>query len=249
MINRKLQHRAASLFALVTTCLLVGGCNQPSFNTPIGPEQEKTIGDWAAAQIQSEATGPIDPSILATVTAITKRLDAAVPSMAPPSILISDSDTYTVSSLPGGWVVISAKIVTLFQGQPDALAGLLAHEYAHVESDDAAKLMIAALGSDTLNNMTAQGKYTDASNVAVQLMNFGHSSDDEYKADQEGVRIAVAAGYDPRGLQNAIAVLQAVVPITDAQWLVVHPVTSKRLKFLGDDVSGYKAEEKSEVPG
>jgi predicted Zn-dependent protease len=236
--------RLASCLLIAAACLAVSGCKTPSSTTAITHDQEKTIGDWAAAQIQSEASGPTDPAIVAEVDGITKKLDGAVTCEAP-RILISDSDSYTVTSLPGDWVVISANTVTLFHDNPDALAGLLAHEFAHVENDDAGKQMINALGADAMVNITTQGKYTDASNVAVQLMNFGHSIQDEYKADAEGVRIADAAGYDPNGIVVAIAKLKSVTPSTDAQWLVVHPVTPKRLKLLMRDVAAYSVARKT----
>jgi predicted Zn-dependent protease len=217
--------RLASCLLIAAACLAVSGCKTPSSTTAITHDQEKTIGDWAAAQIQSEASGPTDPAIVAEVDGITKKLDGAVTCEAP-RILISDSDSYTVTSLPGDWVVISANTVTLFHDNPDALAGLLAHEFAHVENDDAGKQMINALGADAMVNITTQGKYTDASNVAVQLMNF-------------------AAGYDPNGIVVAIAKLKSVTPSTDAQWLVVHPVTPKRLKLLMRDVAAYSVARKT----
>lgn len=228
-----------SLLFILVTCLFVSGCRTPSFKSAITPIQEKTIGDWAAAQIQSESSSPPDPLIAAQVSDITRKLNAALPALPPPRILISDTDTYTLTSLPGNWIVISAKMVTLLHDKPDALAGVLAHEYAHVANDDALKEMTDALGSDTMVNLTTQGKYTDTSNVAVQLMNIGHNIDDEYRADNEGVRIAAAAGYDPRGILDAIAVFKSVTPSSDAQWLVVHPVTAKRIKMLNNEVASY----------
>lgn|GEM_PF-6921523 len=232
-------------FAILTLCLLTTGCKTPSFKSAITQEQENTIGDWAAAQIQSESGAPPDPAISAQVTSIAKNMNAVLPALPPPHILVSDSDTYTVASLPGDWIVISAKTVVLLHDRPDALAGLIAHEYAHVEADDALKQMSNTLGSDTLVNLTAQGKYTDTSNIAVQLMNFSHNIDEEYRADAEGVRIAALAGYDPHGIVDAIAVLRAVTPTSDAQWLLVHPVTPKRLKLLNVYAAAYTKHSKN----
>jgi predicted Zn-dependent protease len=234
---------AFTVLLVSAACFGMSGCRTPCFNNGITPEQEKTIGDWAAAQIQSESIGPIDPSVLKDVSTITMRLNAEVTT--PPRILISDSDTYTVSSLPGGWLVISAKTVILMKGNPNALAGLLAHEYAHIEHDDALKKITGAVGSENLVNLTTQGKYTDTSNIAVQLTNLGNSFKDEYSADAEGVRIAASAGYDPNGILSAIAMLQAVSPTTDAEWLIVHPVSALRLKLLNNDVAAYANKQKT----
>lgn len=231
------------MFWLCLFCLIVSGCRNPSATNAISPEQEKTVGDWAAAQIQSESVGPMDPSITAQVATITKRLNTAVDVKPLPRVLVSDSDAYTAASLPGGWVVVSAKMVTLLGANPDALAGILAHEYAHVEDDDALKQMTGAMGADTMVSLTIQGKYTEASNVAVQLMNFSHNMDDEEKADTEGVRIASSAGYDPKGILTAINTLEAVTPLSDAQWLAVHPVNAKRLRMLAGDVAVYAADQ------
>jgi predicted Zn-dependent protease len=236
--------RVRPLLLIVLLCLLLPSCRRPSFNNVISPEQEDTIGDWAAAQIQSEAIGPVDPDVIAEVDAVTKRLNVVFPLPKPPRILISDTDAYTVTSLPGEWIVISSETVTLFANQPDALAGLLAHEYAHVEHDDAMDEMTDALGPDSMLDMTTQGKYTETSNIAVQLMNFGHTPDVEAMADAEGVRLAASAGYDPHGILTAIDVLQKITPVTDAEWLVVHPVNSKRIGQLIADIANQNTNRK-----
>jgi beta-barrel assembly-enhancing protease len=227
--------------------LVLTGCRTPSDTTVINPTQEKTIGDWAASQIQSESIGPTDPAITVEVNEVAKRLDRAITAKTPPRILVSDSDSDIVTSLPGGWVIISAHMVELFAGNRDALAGVMAHEFAHVENDDAMRQMSDALGADTLVNMTTQGKYLDASNVAVQLTSFSHDLDDERHTDPEGVRIAYAAGYDPRGILTAIAMLKQVTPATEAFWLQVHPVTNKRIKLLMNDIAAYLRIPKSET--
>jgi beta-barrel assembly-enhancing protease len=235
---------------LIVLCLiLVPGCRTPSTSPIIDAEQEKTIGDWAAAQLQSESMGPTDPTVSNRVNAIVERLEAATPLKIEPTILVSDSNSYQAASLPGGWIVISAKMVQFFDGDPDALAGILAHEIAHVRNDDAMRQMTDALGADTMLNMTTEGKYSDASNVAVELLNFPHDINDEYRADSEGVQIATAAGYDPRGILTAINLLKNADNSSNPVWLQVHPLTSKRIKFLMNDIAACTHKAASDTSG
>jgi Zn-dependent protease with chaperone function len=132
-------------------------------------------------------------------------------------------------ALPGGTVVMTDDFARMF-GDPDQVAGVLAHEIGHVVEKHGLRqiyrsvggfALIAFLAGDTgpvLEDMLLEGSVVFA---------LAYSRRSELSADQFGLRLADQAGYDPLGLKQF---LQAAGGADggEAGWLSTHPGSAER---------------------
>ena len=130
------------------------------------------------------------------------------------------------------------------------LAGVLAHEMAHVLRKHHLKEIMRQAQSELLGDVaqTALSIFTNNSsdaqligalgrqvfNVGMQLYAQGLSREDELDADAHGAVIAARAGYDPAGLATLLFTLEAVDASNKEYELMssTHPPTRERIQFL-----------------
>jgi predicted Zn-dependent protease len=149
---------------------------------------------------------------------------------------------------PGGYIFVTKGLLMSMRNEAE-LAGVLAHEIAHVLRKHhlnamkvaSAKNSAAELGSYLLEKnpqVTKGGKLTPAlnamANVGTEMFSRGLDKGDEYEADRMGVVIAARAGYDPYGLPAVLQSLQTVNPSYAGLALMfkTHPSFQSRLDLL-----------------
>ena len=130
--------------------------------------------------------------------------------------VLADPNTVNAFALPGGQVFITEALLDRLQttGQ---LAGVMAHEIAHVVGRHGAEHMAkaqltqgltgaAVLATYDPNNPSSRGS---AAMVALigQLINMRFGRADELESDQLGVRFMSEAGYDPRSMVEVMRIL------------------------------------------
>jgi predicted Zn-dependent protease len=149
-------------------------------------------------------------------------------------------------SMPGGYVLITRGMFEKMRSESE-LAGVLAHEIAHVVHKD----HLAALQT-SLRNSAATGfsEYATGSaglgslvkaaiiNAGKDMLTRGLNKDDEFDADRMGVVIAARAGFSPFGL---VGVLQTLSAAADEKGFALmtktHPQPVERIDRL-DRVMG-----------
>ncbi|MRV72351.1 M48 family metalloprotease [Duganella sp. FT92W] len=125
---------------------------------------------------------------------------------------------------PGGYIFITRGLLYGLRNEAE-LAGVLAHEVAHVlrkhQLAAIKKAARTALGAEFLGDKVEQkmarsgnGQLTplfrELSNIGTQLYVRGLDKDDEYEADRMAVVLAARAGYNPYGLPSVLQTLQTV---------------------------------------
>ncbi len=104
-------------------------------------------------------------------------------------------------ALPGGFVFVTRSILDLCGWDQSELAFILGHEMGHVIRRHAIERIVAhsavALVSRAAPVRGALAGWLQ--NVGVQFLETAYSRDQELEADQLGLRLALAAGYDPEG--------------------------------------------------
>ena len=142
-------------------------------------------------------------------------------------------------AVPGGYIYAHAGLLTRARNEEE-LAGVLAHEIAHVNAHhlarqrDAAKLMnhVALLGMLLSILQPAIGAGTAAASAASQLE---YQRAFEQEADYLGVRYVRDAGYDPHGMLDFFKTMldeQRTTPTFTPPYLLSHPLTETRLSNL-----------------
>jgi predicted Zn-dependent protease len=154
---------------------------------------------------------------------------------------VNDSDVVNAAATPGGNIIITKGMLRALRNESE-LAGVLAHEVAHVVR----KHHLNAIRKGAFVGLLAQGAQVASSgsrseelvNALVgptkELYARGLDKSDEYEADRMGVVLATRAGYDAWGLPNAIQTLATIKPDDNAVKLLfkTHPSPSARLEQL-----------------
>lgn len=165
---------------------------------------DRSIGELGLASLREQ--GVLMPSTLppARQAQLRKRFDDAVgtafaPDDRPAYELLFHASRIgpNALALPGGSIVLTDPLVTLFEGDEAVLVGVLAHELGHVRARHGMRAVaqVALLGTAT---SLAFGDFsTLVAGGAAVVGQMAYSRDFEREADDESIRILRAAGIDP----------------------------------------------------
>jgi beta-barrel assembly-enhancing protease len=108
--------------------------------------------------------------------------------------VLPDHNMINAFSLPGGPVYIGEGMLDLMETE-DELAAILAHEVEHIDHYHCVeRVQIEAKLKNA--NLELMGQLL---RTPLEFWQAGYHKDEEFEADREGVRLAVAAGYSPYG--------------------------------------------------
>jgi predicted Zn-dependent protease len=160
--------------------------------------------------------------------------------------VVNDS-SINAFALPGGFIGVNAGLLQATETESE-LAGVLAHEVAHVTQDHIARRIHAqsATGLATMATMLAAlvigalaGASADAMQAALVLgqglsiqQQITHTRAHEYEADRVGITILANAGFDPQGMPDFFETLGRRSGATGEQipeFLRTHPIESNRV--------------------
>jgi predicted Zn-dependent protease len=187
----------------------------PAF-TLISVPQEIEIGREENAQVRKQMALLRDPQVSAYLTRIGQRLARAAPGAKYPySFTVANYREINAFSLPGGPVWINRGVLHA-AGNESQVAGVLAHEIAHIAqrhaADQMTKAVLAKWSLSMLGAMLGNAGGAGAAQVAGALVTNGvflkFSRDDERDADRVGLQIMTKAGWDPRGMIGLFEVLR-----------------------------------------
>lgn len=150
-----------------------------------------------------------DPVLAERIGAITGRLVTATVSRWPHTsswewsvALIDDPETVNAWCMAGGRMAVYSGIVSKLDLNDDELAHVMGHEISHAVANHSAEQMsmavlqglaVAAVGYETQDRATTA--LTDM--LATVALGLPNSRAAEYEADELGMGLVIAAGYDP----------------------------------------------------
>ncbi|GAB4304532.1 MAG: hypothetical protein Fur0034_21510 [Desulfuromonadia bacterium] len=174
-------------------------------------EQEVEFGREVAARILGRHPLHTDKSIQRYVSRVGALLarNSSRPELTFRFAVI-DSNIVNAYSTPGGYVFVTTAALRQMKNEAE-LAGVLAHEIAHVcERHIVRDLDIRGKDTSGISSIAALiGGASDAARVAFAqavdraveiLFSEGYSRNDERQADEDAVYFTLMAGYDPSGL-------------------------------------------------
>lgn len=151
-----------------------------------------------------------------------------------------DSAVENAFSVPGGYVYATRQLMTLMDDESE-LAFALGHEIGHVAANHAHIREAYAQQSIGVFGQILSAVFGDTSvlqRARLDLLSF--SREQEYQADQLGVRYMIAAGYDPAGapalleaLSRQSALQSRVEGRTNRktpEWASTHPLSENRMQ-------------------
>lgn len=199
---------------------------------------DQTIGDAAAVQVSASGAPVTDPRVTGFVDQVIARLapHAATPGFTFRATVVDD-DTVNAFALPGGRMVIFSGLIRE-ASSPDQVAGVLAHEMAHVTLRHGLRNVAHRAGLMLAVSLLLgdAGQWVElAADAAVLAQSNDYSRDQEAAADAEGVRMMMAAGLDPNGLAEFFDLLREQ-PGTELpgamSWLSTHPDHASRVAHV-----------------
>ncbi len=254
---RVFKRSPVQLFLVAATALLTFFAGAAEVNLPdIGSPANATLSKSTEAQIgrsimsQIRAGGQLveDPQITEYINDIGHRISAhANDGDRNFTFFVIDDQNINAFALPGGYIGVHSGLLEATRSE-DELAGVLAHEVAHVTQRHIARAVHANSRQSILNTAimlgaiiagVAGGASGDAISAAVavaqgtaaqQQINFTRGN--EYEADRVGITALAEAGFDPQGMGSFFEVISrggGAPEYRVPEFLRTHPVTSARI--------------------
>jgi hypothetical protein len=210
-------------------------------------DSEIKMGKGYAMEIEKSTKFITDPVVTEYVNRIGQNLVKNSDCKVPFTIKIIDSDEINAFALPGGFFFVNSGLI-LNADEEAEMAGVMAHEIAHVCAHHAAREMTrmnyAQLGTIPLIMMTGYswtgyGIY-EAAQFAVPITFLKFSRDFEAQADYLGVQYMYRAGYDPQAFITFFEKIQALEkrkPGLVAKAFSDHPQTPDRILHSQEEIA------------
>jgi predicted Zn-dependent protease len=212
-------------------------------------EEEIALGRGLAARVLGAAPLVDDPELQRYVNRVGLwlALQSERPDL-PWRFGVVSSTEVNAFAMPGGTVLITSGLYDRLRDEAE-LAGVLAHEIAHVVQKHQLEAIKKAAGRSLLSDVAGQAA-SRSGNQAVQMfgdevfaagMNIfakGLDKKDEYDADQRGMVLAARGGYNPYGLVGVLQTLEASGGAEGGMALMLstHPTPADRIGRLDESV-------------
>jgi len=191
---------------------------------------ERTLG--AVYELPIAATRCENPNTRAALDTMIDRIDPEARSDGLTLELVQFEMANAVA-LPGGRMVLFSGLFEEID-DADAIAGIVAHEIAHVRRRHVAAAVVRELGLGTV--VTLLGGGTVAANAGnVLSLNFSRRA--EAEADTDAIAMLKQAGIDPRPIAEMFeqaAKGEADHAVSSMELLSSHPVSSGRARRFRD---------------
>ena len=209
-------------------------------------QRERALGHQLAEEVESQSRMVSDPVVTEYVNrvgqAIVRHSDAKVPF----TIKVVDDDEINAFALPGGFFYVDSGLILAADSESE-LAGVMAHEIAHVAARhatrNATKAQIFNLISIPLVFVGGPVGYAvrEVAGLAVPMGFLKFSRDAEREADLLGLQYDYAAGYDPQAFVQFFEKLKAGEKQHQgkiAKAFSTHPMTVERIKRAQQEIAG-----------
>ncbi len=207
-------------------------------------EKEIALGRQLSAQVAQQAKFVDDPDVNEYVNRIEQNIVRNSDAKVPFTLKIIDSDEVNAFSLPGGFVFVNSGLILEADNEAE-LAGVLAHETAHVTARHGAEAAskqtavgIASLPLVLLGGPAGLG-IREAAEVGVPLAFLRFSRKQEAEADYLGTQYMYKTGYDPGAMISFFEKLEGkekAKPGTVSPLFSDHPPTPDRVAAVKKEI-------------
>jgi beta-barrel assembly-enhancing protease len=203
-------------------------------------DEERKYGRETFVEIAGSAPLFYDPFTSLYIESMRRKLESAANPPFPMVVTVIDSSEANAFATFGGYVYITTGLIGMTYKEEE-LAGVMAHEFAHIERRHISKRMekqkylnAAMFGTMLLSLLIggaqAKGAVLTTGMGAAQALSLKYSREDEEEADKAGAEFAYKAGYGGLGTADFLKNLRAtggdkVLP----QYLLTHPYHEERI--------------------
>jgi len=214
----------------------------------LSKSEEAQIGRAIMAQIRQSGAVVEDPLVTEYINEVGSRIAAQANDGSQSfKFFVIEDPNINAFALPGGFIGVHTGLLEATRNE-DELAGVLAHEVAHVTQRHIARaihasqrqsimstaIMLGAILAGVVSgdsDVAQAGMVVAQGSAAQQQINFTRSN--EYEADRIGIRAMGDAGFDPHGMASFFEVMSRQSPsdlnMRVPEFLRTHPVTTQRI--------------------
>jgi len=208
-------------------------------------DRQIAMGRSYAQQVELSSKLVTDPVITEYVNRVGQNLVRNSDALVPFTIKIVDTDDINAFALPGGFFYVDSGLILAADSEAE-LAGVMAHEIAHVAACHAAREMsrgqLMNLASIPLIFVGGGIGYA-IQNVAGLAMPMGFlkfTRSFESEADYLGIQYMYKAGYDPQALTaffEKVKAMEKHKPGSLAKAFDTHPQTPDRIEKTQQEIN------------
>ena len=208
-------------------------------------ESEIREGKAYSMEIEKSVRFVTDPVVTEYVNRIGQNLVKNSDAKVPFTIKVIDDDSINAMALPGGFFYVNSGAI-LNADEEAELAGVMAHEIAHVAAHHAMReqtrmnyAQLSTIPLIMIGGYAGYGLY-EAAQIGVPLTFLQFSRDFERQADYLGLEYMYRAGYDPQAFVAFFEKIQALEkhkPGTIAKAFDTHPQTPDRIEATQKEIS------------
>ncbi len=208
-------------------------------------EKENIVGREYAAEIDRSVRFVTDPIVTEYINRVAQNIIRNSDARVPFTIKVVDSDEINAYALPGGFLYVNYGLILAAQDEAE-LAGVIAHEIAHVAARHATRQMTRAQMFDLASMpliFVGGGlgvAMREAASLAAPLSMTKFSRNFETEADYLGVEYLYKAGYDPQAFISFFERIQAQEkqkPGFIAKAFANHPQTDARIRKTQHEIA------------
>jgi len=180
------------------------------------------------------------------------------------TIRIVDADVLNAFACPGGKVYVYKGLINFLDNEAQ-LAGVIAHEIAHIANRHSTRQLTKQYGLSALTDMLLgqnPNQYVQmATQIAGGVGTLAFSRSDEYEADNLAVKYLAATGYNPLGVAGFFEkmIADGKAGGSSITWLSTHPSPPDRIQKIreawveygskpGDDFAARYQQLKNSLP-
>jgi beta-barrel assembly-enhancing protease len=206
----------------------------------VPPQWEKELGDSVMAELREHEVFTNDVKLKAKLDLAVAPLLRVLPKTGTEyKFYLIENPLPNAFALPGGHVMVNDSLIRMAD-RPEELAGVIAHEIAHVTEKHGFRKMISEAGPYLIVRVFlggGRGTVGVLGGSSQLLVRQSFSQEYELEADAVGWDYLVKARIDPRGLADMLKKLQAGQGGIGMEQLGLgafssHPATVKRIQRL-----------------
>ncbi|MDX2130209.1 MAG: M48 family metallopeptidase [Chloroherpetonaceae bacterium] len=150
-------------------------------------------------------------------------------------VIVVRSSKINAFALPGGFIVVNSRLLKEVQSEAE-LAGVLAHEMAHIAKRHVMKKLMKELGlAFLLSAASGNNSATEQLGaIAKTLSSSAYDRELETEADETAVTFLENAGINPQGLAEFLYKLkdEDEASLQALSWFSTHPELEERAKHI-----------------
>lgn len=200
---------------------------------------EINLGKELAKDTLSQYPTCQNPVLKQSIDTLGKKLAQALPNSPYPfQFYVVQSDEINAFALPGGQMFIHTALIHEAES-PEQVAGVMAHEMAHVLKRHGLQGMAHTLGLTLLVPLVFGDMGTLSLTLAgagAHFLNLNFSRSQETEADLLGLEMMQKAQINPQGMVGFFALLSKKHPEHNLEFMSTHPLHQTRIDTLSQEI-------------